>query len=290
MAHQLVSRIGASPLWRAGLASIFILGLAGFAAGVIPQACRSGVFSCAGESAPLAALDGAEVAALGASEAVIEAGGEAPSSGPPPSSSQAEQEPKAEAAETVAPVLGREPASISGNDLVAATFAALDAGLVTAPAELTSRSVRTVSIGADGQPEAAVADVAPLEPESGDTSASASAEPAPVVEASAEPETPPPSEPEVEPQSSEVRVAEASEAISSEEVSTAAYAPMREGNAIVTGKGANVRSLPQKGGSEVLFALAGGAEVTVVQMSKGWAKIVDAQGRNGWIYGDYLRR
>jgi hypothetical protein len=283
LAHQLVSRIGASPLWRAGLASIFILGLAGFAAGVIPQACRSGVFSCAGESAPLAAFDGAEVAALGASEAVIEAGGEAPSSGPPPSSSQ-EQEPEAE----VAPVLGREPASISGNDLVAATFAALDAGLVTAPAELTSRSVRTVSIGADGQPETAVADVAPLGPEGGDTTASA--EPAPVVEASAEPETPPPSEPEVEPQSSEVRVAEASEAISSEEVSTAAYAPMREGNAIVTGKGANVRSLPQKGGSEVLFALAGGAEVTVVQMSKGWAKIVDAQGRNGWIYGDYLRR
>jgi hypothetical protein len=286
LAHQLVSRIGASPLWRAGLASIFILGLAGFAAGVIPQACRSGVFSCAGESAPLAALDGAEVAALGASEAAIEAGGEAPSSGPPPSPSQVEWEPEAEA---VAPVLGREPASISGNDLVAATFAALDAGLVTAPAELTSRSVRTVSIGADGQPETAVADVAPLEPEGGDTTASASAEPAPVVEASAEPETPP-SEPEVEPQSSEVRVAEASEAISSEEVSTAAYAPMREGNAIVTGKGANVRSLPQKGGSEVLFALAGGAEVTVVQMSKGWAKIVDAQGRNGWIYGDYLRR
>jgi hypothetical protein len=285
LAHQLVSRIGASPLWRAGLASIFILGLAGFAAGVIPQACRSGVFSCAGESAPLAALDGAEVAALGASEAAIEAGGEAPSSGPPPSSSQ-EQEPEAEAA--VAPVLGREPASISGNDLVAATFAALDAGLVTAPAELTSRSVRTVSIGADGQPETAVADVAPLEPEGG-AATTASAEPAPVAEASAEPETPP-SEPEVEPQSSEMRVAEASEAISSEEVSTAAYAPMREGNAIVTGKGANVRSLPQKGGSEVLFALAGGAEVTVVQMSKGWAKIVDAQGRNGWIYGDYLRR
>jgi hypothetical protein len=263
-------------LWRAGLASIFILALAGFAAGVIPQACRSGVFSCAGESAPLAALDGAEVAALGASEAAIEAGGEAPSSGPPRSSSQ-EQEPEA----AVAPVLGREPASISGNDLVAATFAALDAGLVTAPAELTSRSVRTVSIGADGQPET---EVAPLEPEA---AAPTTASEPPSAEA---PVSEPSAEPVVEQQSSDVQVAEASADVSSEEVSTAAYAPLREGNAIVTGKGANVRSVPQKGGSEVLFALAGGAEVTVVQMSKGWAKIVDAQGRSGWIYGDYLRR
>ena len=46
-----VSRIGASPLWRAGLAIVFILGLAGFAAGVIPQACRSGAVDCDGSAA-----------------------------------------------------------------------------------------------------------------------------------------------------------------------------------------------------------------------------------------------
>ena len=46
MAQSLVSRIGASPVWRAGLASAFILGLAGFAAGVMPQACRNGFIIC----------------------------------------------------------------------------------------------------------------------------------------------------------------------------------------------------------------------------------------------------
>jgi hypothetical protein len=184
-------------------------------------------------------------------------------------------------------MLEQAPATLTANDLVAKTFDALNAGLVTAPGELSTRTVKTVAIGADGQPVGegsnASAEVAPLVPE----------EPADVAAAPV-PEEEPAEEPPatvVEPDSTEpVQVAEVSEEPSSEDVGATAYAPVRDGNAVVTGKGANVRSLPKKGGSEVLFALAGGEEVTVVEMSKGWAKIVDARGRNGWIYGDYLRR
>jgi len=51
-----------------------------------------------------------------------------------------------------------------------------------------------------------------------------------------------------------------------------------------------VRSLPQTKGSEVLFALADGEEVTIMQTSKGWSKVVDSRGRSGWIWGELLRR
>ncbi len=289
MAHQLVSRIGASPLWRAGLAIVFILGLAAFAGAVIPEACRSGAVMCSGES------DAA------APEVLIAA--DAPAAEPTASEAVASSEPApdgaGDAVEVAAmdTVLAREPAALMSNDLVAATFAALDAGLVATSTELATRRVRTVTVGPDGQPlaDAGVPEVAPLVAE-----AEVSTEPVPAEPAAEEPaakqpaaEEPAADEPApvVEPSSSEPGPSrEASAEPSSEEVSAVAYAPVREGNAVVTGKGANVRALPKKGGSDVLFALNGGEEVTVVEMSKGWAKIVDARGRSGWIYGDYLRR
>lgn len=291
VAHHLVSRIGASPLWRAGLASVFILGLAGVAAGVIPEACRTGVFACGVSSDAPPALELADAAA--ASGDVSSSAAPAPSVAPVTQSSAvaAETTSVPPAAPTLVAV--HEPASITGNDLIAATFSALDFGLVTPTGELNARKVKTVSIGADGQPlgETSVAEVAPLVPQESSSAAAADSSSPGGSEASSseEPSSEPSSEPVVE-SSSSARVEVASAELSSEDVGAVGYAPTKGGTALVTGKGANVRSKPQKGGSEVLFALAGGAEVTVVEMRKGWAKVVDERGRSGWIYGDYLRR
>lgn len=275
-----VSRIGASPFWRAGLASLFILGLAGFAAGVIPEACRSGLFACRMKTDPVAAD---VAAALDVDEIPAdEPASSEPSPSAPPTAS--EDTSPVRIAQAPAPA-AREPASITSNDVIARTFEALDLGLVMAPAELSTRRVRVVAVGPDGVPLAT------------DTPPPAAVATAEVAEASAEPsqqpeqaEASPSAEPEPEPRSSVTQVAEVSAEASSEPVSASGYAPVREGSATVTGKGANVRSLPKRGGSDVLFALAGGEEVTVVEMSKGWARVVDARGRSGWIYGDYLRR
>jgi hypothetical protein len=144
--------------------------------------------------------------------------------------------------------------------------------------------VKTLSVGADGQPVGdaprAVAETAPLAPEEqADVAAPAQEEPAEEPSAVVE-----------QPSSEPVQVAEASAEPSSEDVGRTAYAPVRDGVAVVKGKGVNVRSAPRKGANEVLFTLAGGEEVTVVEMSKGWAKVVDSRGRSGWIYGEGLRR
>ncbi len=288
MAQSLVSRIGASPLWRAGLASAFILGLAGLAAGVVPQACRNGVVICP-ENAPVP-LQVIDMAAT--SEPATDAHSQAPTEVPsqePPAAVPSQQPAVAplvpdEPIETA--MIERAPASISSNDLVAQTFAALEAGLVGTAGELTSRRVRTVAIDADGMPLAADSET----PQ------------APVTEESA---SEPPAEPEPAPEPLQVaQVDESAPAVSSEDPvpqdpvveepepqpSAVAYAPVRGGSAVVGRQGGNVRSLPQTKGSDVLFALPRGAEITVVEMHKGWAKIVDNRGRSGWIWDDLLMR
>lgn len=272
MALHLVSRIGASPVWRAGLASIFILGLAAVAAAVIPGACRAGIFACGVQG------DAPEIELAEISEAVEPSSPPAVTSAPEATVAAVSSEPH-----VATPLAAHQPASIAGNDLIAATFSALDSGLIMQPAELVSRKVRTVAVGADGQPAADTPSVAPLVPEE---TAEASAEPSVVAEPS---EAPVAAEPSSVEQPS-TQVAEAPSEPSSADVGATAYAPVKGGTALVTGKGANVRSKPQKGGSEVLFALAGGTEVTVVETSKGWSRVVDERGRSGWIWNDLLRR
>ena len=268
MAQSLVSRIGASPVWRAGLASAFILGLAGFAAGVMPQACRNGFVICQTDTGPTADA----LAPVVETQAVAE----------PSAEVVAALEPQAEPATNVTAVgaidlamVKREPASLTRNDLIAQTFAALDMGLTTNTGELTSRKVRTVSIGPDGMPviEAAQPEAAPVV---------AQAEAAPVEVAEAEV-----SEPVVAP---EEPAAEDEPAAEEEPASAVAYAPVRGGTAVVGAQGGNVRSLPKTRGSDVLFALAPGSDVTVVEMQKGWAKVVDESGRSGWIWDELLTR
>ena len=288
-----VSRIGASPLWRAGLAIVFILGLAGFAAGVIPQACRSGAVDCDGSAAldsplvPVEVAPGGEALTADADDGL---GGPSPASqgeAPSPLRGEGTEAPVQVASAT--PVANREPAALTSNDLIAATFDMLETGLVTTPGELSSRKVKTVTVGADGQPVgegvSTTAEVAPLAPEEpAEVAAAPVSEEEPVEE-------PPATTSEVEqPSSAPVQVAEVPDEVEVEDVGATAYAPVAQGNAVVKGSGVNVRSNPRKGENEVLFTLAGGEEVTVVEMSKGWAKIVDSRGRSGWAYGDYLRR
>jgi hypothetical protein len=256
LSQPLVSRIGASPVWRAGLASAFILGLAGFAGAVVPQACRTGFVICPQNAAqPEAALLPIEPAAA---ESV-------------PAAEVAAIEPVAPAPSTDT-ILSRQPASLTKNDLIARTFAALDAELsITQGGELTARKVRTVAIGPDGLPVKPAGEVA--------------SEPAPLMVAEAQVE-------DTEPVSAAAEAAPDTEAAGVEEEGPAAsaYAPVRGGVAVVGRQGANVRSEPSTRASDVLFALASGQEVTITQTSKGWHKVVDDRGRSGWIWGELLRR
>lgn len=80
------------------------------------------------------------------------------------------------------------------------------------------------------------------------------------------------------------------------EIETAALAPEpvpapvevapRSDVRTVTGRGANVRAKPARAGAK-LFALNGGAEVTVTKSQKGWLYITDERGRKGWLYSTY---
>jgi hypothetical protein len=268
LAQPLVSRIGASPVWRAGLASVFILGLAGFAAGVIPQACRSGVVICkasAPEPIPADIVLPAETSAPSAAPSLEPVADVAPA-------------PDATAIDTM---IKQQPAALTRNDLIAQTFAALDPEFTAPSGELTARKVRTVSIGPDGMPVIEGAQPAATEA------------PAP-VESVAEEEPPP------EEASAPVQVAEAEEPEPEpvvadeppveEDATAAAYAPVRGGDAVIGRQGANVRSAPKTRGSSVLFALAPGEDVTVTQTSNGWSKVVDKSGRSGWVWNQLLRR
>lgn len=55
----------------------------------------------------------------------------------------------------------------------------------------------------------------------------------------------------------------------------------------VSGSGANVRAGPSKSQTR-LFALAPGQKVTVTESRRGWRRITDERGRQGWVDADYL--
>lgn len=265
MAQSLVSRIGSSPLWRAGLASAFILALAGFAAGVIPAACRNSFVIC--QDADPGAMTADQLA-----PAVVDPAPSAPAEELVADVAPLPQHDTVTTARTMeTAMVKQQPASITRNDLIAQTFAALDVGLTSGTTELTARKVRTVSIGPDGTP---ILDTPPV--------AAPVAEPAPIVVAEAEPEPAP--APVVSEEPSSEMIAE------EEEPAATAYAPVRGGDATVGRQGANVRSAPKTRGSDVLFALAAGEEVTVMETQKGWYKVVDSRGRSGWVWSELVRR
>jgi len=241
---------------RAGMAVFVILGLAAGAQGLVPWACSSGASICAeAEALPeLLAADDPAVAAEPAAPSSEAAARVAEV--PAPVSVEASA-----AAEAVAQggMDAQMPAPLAAQgDLIASTFASLGSRSPNGP---TQRVVRSVAVAPDGTVAAAST---PSVEASAEPVASAEPEPAPVAVASAEPVA--------------------------EEPSSLAYAAASGDTAVVLGSGANVRSKPQKGGSDVLFALRGGAEVTIVETSKGWMRVVDDRGRSGWVYGQYLKR
>jgi uncharacterized protein YgiM (DUF1202 family) len=71
----------------------------------------------------------------------------------------------------------------------------------------------------------------------------------------------------------------------------AASAPSQAGAGpmVIAGRGANVRSGPGLAHGK-LFALAGGVAVTPTgETDHGWVHVTDPDGRDGWIYGDYVQ-
>lgn len=55
----------------------------------------------------------------------------------------------------------------------------------------------------------------------------------------------------------------------------------------VTGGGVNVRASASSSG-EKIFTLGPGEQVTVTETERGWLKIIDDQGRTGWLYEDFV--
>ncbi|HEY0917971.1 SH3 domain-containing protein, partial [Devosia sp.] len=56
---------------------------------------------------------------------------------------------------------------------------------------------------------------------------------------------------------------------------------------VVAGDGVNVRTGPATD-SDRLFALPGGAPVTIAASEQGWVRIVAPDGRSGWVYEKFL--
>lgn len=142
---------------------------------------------------------------------------------------------------------------------------------------VSRRSVPSVKVDGNGQPilpsaavRAASDAVEPAQPDPPETAAVAFA-PVPRMRPAGLGITGPAVEAEPEPPSEE------------QPASAAAAGSTRT----VLGEGANVRSGPSTASGKV-FALSGGAAVTVTDTERGWHRITDAKGRSGWVYGRYV--
>lgn len=285
MAHPLVAKLYRSLLTRTAVLSFAVLIVLGVATGALPMQCFAGA-SCDADPA-LAAAD--------------DAGTNLATNSLPAAGLDTTAQP---AAVEVASLSQPAAPSLTDNDLIASTFAMLD---VTMKPPANVSNLGTPKAEAHGGPPTTrvvsttvIRNSLPLAPEAAQQVATAvppstlpSQSPAVEAVASIDPVS---SEPAVE-MAYAAPVEVAKETPSEPETATAVEAaPPGEATAttssastgVIKGKGANVRSLPAKGGSEVLFALNGGARVTIGENSKGWLKITDEKGRSGWIYKDYV--
>lgn len=197
----------------------------------------------------------------------------------------------------VAPVPDKPALTLTDNDVVGGSFAALPAQLqkpataeqprpvavdaaVTAP--LTKRSVRVIAVKPDGTPDFS----APL-PDDSQTVAQAYAEPhrppvwrdVPALDAAAQ----------IGAGQKPALVDDKTVEVAS--VDPAPVAAKSSGKSgVILGSGANVRSAPAKGSNKVLFALAGGTSVKLGDSKNGWWRVTDTRGRTGWVYKDYIKR
>ena len=142
----------------------------------------------------------------------------------------------------------------------------------TPPLALAKRTVTSVPVGSDGQPLwTALAD-----PESSSAAAGAARDVASAA-----------GTPEVEPLAfAPLPEANPPQPLPKPEVLIPEASPSTSG-AVTTRSAVNVRSGPS-GSHKRLFVLAAGAEVEATHADKGWVRIVDGDGRDGWAYSDYL--
>lgn len=250
-------------LVRASVATVAGFVLLGVASGALPVQCFTGIAACR------AVEDAAKLSAKGDAAAP-------------------------EAAAVHVALNEPQAPTLTRNDVIADTFATLNIDLeALQPGELSKRVVRTVAIGPDGQPiiEAATTPVGAIqEVANAQEELVASVDPTPV-------RTIPTTTSDRAPLA---YASDTPEAASSAETATTEVAiadpvvpPKAQGSgkkAVVKGSGVNVRSAPSKGKSQVLFALAPGAVVTISDTQRGWLKVTDAKGRSGWVYQDFVRR
>ncbi len=154
---------------------------------------------------------------------------------------------------------------------------------------LTSRVVRSLAISPTGQPVMAPPGQGGP-PSAAATLAIPQASPEPVV----------PTEPATASEPVEVAAVSQPDAGAAEETPVApipltrpeglrAAARTDSGDVrVVGGTGVTVRAGPSRSQSR-LFALASGARVTVQETRRGWLRIVDEDGRTGWLYQDFVR-
>ena len=197
----------------------------------------------------------------------------------------------------VAPMPDKPALTLTNNDVVGDSFAALPAQLqkpatatqprtvamdaaVTAP--LTKRTVRVMAVKPDGTPDFSV-----QSPDDGQTVAQAYAEPhrppvwrdIPALDAATQ----------ISAGQKPALVADKTVEIAS--VDPAPVAAKSSGKSgVILGSGANVRSAPAKGNNKVLFALAGGTSVKLGDSKNGWWRVTDTRGRTGWVYKAYIKR
>lgn len=199
----------------------------------------------------------------------------------------------------VAPVPDAAALTLTHNDVVGGSFAALPAQLqkpatadrprplavdaaVTAP--LSKRTVRVVAVKPDGTPDFSA-------PQTDDGGVQT------VAQAYAEPHRPPVwrDVPALDAATQigagqKPAVAETAVQVASIDPAPAVAKKPTGKTGVVLGSGANVRSAPSKGNNKVLFALSGGTSVKLGDNKNGWWRVTDPKGRTGWVYKDYIKR
>jgi SH3 domain-containing protein len=287
MPLALISDLSRSLLVRALVATAAVFAVIALATGALPINCLAGAGSCAAHAA-------VEVKTL------------------PPDPSAAEPQAKPTLQQQVlADLTATTDPTLTHNEVVTKSFALLNTSLATPlnsasvpttaaiaasasnPDDMNApkvRTVKTVSIRADGTPDTgtvAVDTSAASQPETQVAEVVPTVAPLVAPASSAEPVALPKS-PTVVPAVPK-HVAEVEPA-----VIKAAPSPKKVPIVRATGKGGTVKGAganvhaDARSASSVVFAITGGSKVKVLGSSKGWVHITDAKGRSGWIYKDYI--
>jgi len=308
MANSLLERTTGNVLVRTFAVAIVVLGLFAVGSGALPVRCWIG--KVCDTTAPVTAatatktVPSVEQAAVSPAPTVQQPA--APSS-TEPAPGTVPQIPNVK----IVPVVAKPAPSLTQNDVLAATFAQLRVELQapgkpsTSPVQvaaalppvstpgaaqtvtdpdtgLNKRIVKAVSIRPDGTPDLTGTEAVGYT-ESPPTADDASSYPAVDAATRIGAGQPPSAEPAPAPRVAEVHPPAKASAPADKTGSSG-------GNIyVVLGSGVNVHSNYGKG-NKILFAIAGGEKVTVLDTQHGWMKIRDDQGRTGWVWNDGLKK